>query len=137
MTHLDKKVEGELYASPADDKPLVGWHGVFAGCPTPPKFVADHGGYFDSGKPPSYINLPLTTRLNIDRLYNRLLDEPRFVNVHAVGDNGSVFKINPMTHYSPYRISATIPGTKEKVIIGVSDHEEKTMLAGILPPASA
>ena len=124
--HLDVFREGEKYPAPGDAKAVVGaigGLGVFVGSPDPPEFLEGFGGKYDSAVPASYIALSLATRLDLDRLLNRMWDDVRFDKVATQGDAGGTYKLHPSTHLNPYRICAGLQGHRARFTVGSSDHK--------------
>jgi hypothetical protein len=87
---VDPIREGERFRAPRDC-PDPAWPRVFVGRAIPP--TIEGAGFKVTGD--SHAWIPLTRRLDLDYVFQRMLDDPRFENVRAWGSKGSYYKIFP------------------------------------------
>ncbi len=70
----------------------------------------------------NYCWVPLFVRVDIDRVFQNLMDSNMFRSVKATGSLGSLFKVNPWSHMNPYKVAVvTKSSTCKRYIVGVTD----------------
>jgi hypothetical protein len=82
--------EGDLFRAPCD-YPDPAWPHVFVGRAVPPTVYGK--GFFVEGDVHCW--LPLSRRLDLDYVYKRMLDDPRFNDVRPRGDTGGSYAKKP------------------------------------------